>query len=270
MNLSLWVGIIFTAALIPWTISKAGFTASSVDLYGIVLVAGGLFTAMMVNCSFAELWSATRSFLNLFGPSPLPSVERCQEQMTALARKAQREGGLLSLQQDALDFAGGFLHRAIMVAISSGESAETRRIMEEQIRQRRIAKQEDANVFRTMSVLSPMFGLLGTLLGMVRVLQSMSDPIKAAAGMALALSSAFLGIGIANVFCLPVAGKIRLIAMRETMTLDLLLEGVLDIAAGKSPYLVEMHLAAYSQKQRARSGGTALPTETAAAPGTSP
>ena len=147
--------------------------------------------------------------------------------------------------------ADGFLHRAIGVAIATGETADTRRVMEKEVKQLRIGRQEDANVFRTIGTLAPMFGILGTLLGMIQVLGTMSaDPTKVGPSMALALSSAFLGISVANFFCVPVAGHIRLAAMRETMVLELLLEGLLDIAAGKPPYLVEMHMASYSSQRR--------------------
>jgi chemotaxis protein MotA len=250
MDTSLWIGFISIISLVAWAISKAGFTISSTDIYGVILVIGGLVGSMMVNCSISDLSSALRRFVSLFLPSRIPTPDAAIEQIAILSRKAQKEGGILALQSEEIDFANGFLKRAILVAVSTGESAETRRVMETHIRRLRLVRQEDANTFRTMGVLAPMFGLLGTLLGMVRVLQAMSDPLKAAAGMALALSSAFIGITIANAVCVPIAGKIRLNAMRETMVLDLLLEGVLDIAAGKPPYLIELHLSSYSDRRQ--------------------
>ena len=87
---------------------------------------------------------------------------------------------------------------------------------------------------------------------MIRVLGTISEPTKLAPYMALALSSAFLGIALANFVCVPLAGAIRLMSLRETVLLELLLEGVLDIVAGKAPYLVELHLAAYSAQRRAQ------------------
>ena len=272
MNFSFWVGTIGGIVLVRWGIANAGFSsASGSDLRGLVVVVGGLAAAMLINCSFSQLVSAAVRFGSLFMPVRLPSAEDAIAEIVRLSRKAQREGGILSLQNDAREIADGFLHRAITVAIASGESAETRRMMEAEVKNLRINRQEDANVFRTMGVLSPMFGLLGTLLGMINVLESMSDPTKASAAMALALSSAFLGIGFANFVCVPVSGQIRLLSMKETMILEILLEGVLDIAAGKAPYVVELHLASYSQARRRAletgatgggAGGNPAPAET--------
>jgi len=90
-----------------------------------------------------------------------------------------------------------------------------------------------------------MFGLLGTLLGMLKALTAMSDPAKLGPAMALALSSAFIGIGVANFLCIPIAGQIRLLAMRETLLLEMILEGALDIAVNRPAYQVEMRMASY-------------------------
>ncbi len=261
MNISLWIGLVAAAFLVRWGVARAGYLNGSADVEGIIVVLGGLASALLINCSFGQLFAAARSCAKLFLPSSLPAPEDAIVEVIRLARKAHKEGGVLSLQDDAREFAGGFLHRAIVAAIASGEVDETRRIVEAEIRQLRVSRQEEANVFRTAGTLSPMFGLLGTLLGMVKVLGSMSDPVKAGAAMAIALSSAFLGIALSNFLCIPLAGQIRLASMKETMIYELMLEGVLDIASGKAPYVVELHLSAYARDRRAQieAGGAAAP-----------
>ncbi len=90
-----------------------------------------------------------------------------------------------------------------------------------------------------------MFGLMGTLLGMLKVLTNMSEPTKLGPAMALALSSAFIGIGMANLFCVPMAGQIRLLSMRETQALEMIIEGVLAIAVNQPTFQVELRMGAY-------------------------
>lgn len=250
MNIALWLGFVCAVMLLRWAVGGSGLASAFSDFHGVVMVLGGMGSAMLINCSFGQLAGAIGTFIRLFLPSRLPSVDNCIAEVVRLSRLAQREGGILALQGESRDFADGFLHRAIVVAISAAESGETRRIMEAEMKQLRAARQEDANVFRTMGVLAPMFGLLGTLLGMVNLLETMSDPTKAASAMAMALSSAFFGIGIANFVCVPVSGQIRLASIKETLIYEILLDGALDIAAGKAPYLVEMHLASYSRARR--------------------
>ena len=96
-----------------------------------------------------------------------------------------------------------------------------------------------------MGTLAPMFGLLGTLVGMLQVLNSMSEPARLGPAMALALSSAFLGIAIANWVCIPLAGQIRSQAMRETMLYEMIADCVIDISAKLPTFLIELRLSSY-------------------------
>ncbi|MFA6003976.1 MAG: MotA/TolQ/ExbB proton channel family protein [Elusimicrobiota bacterium] len=247
MNLSIWMGVLMAGGALTWSYMRNGGVGSLVTVHGVAIVVGGTFVAMLINSSFQSIVNALGSLFSLFFPPRMPSPEEIVVEMTRLGRKAQTEGGLLAVQRDSVDFAGGFLHRAITVAISAGESNEIRRILETEIRQLRIRRQEDSNLFRTMGTLTPMFGLLGTLLGMIRVLETLSNPEKVGPAMAVALSSAFLGIALANMVCIPIAGQIRVFAMNETLLYEMILEGVLDVASSKPGPIIEMHLLSYAR-----------------------
>ncbi len=249
-------------ALGYYGLSHGGGERSLLNVHGILVVVGGTFVAMIINSPWRTLVNTLGNVVSLFLPVSLPGQEKIITEMSRLARRAQTEGGLLSLQGESRDFAGGFLNRAVNVVIATGESNEARRMLETEIRQLRIRRQEDANLMRTMGTLSPMFGLLGTLLGMVEVLKTVSTPDKVGPAMALALSSAFAGIAMANLICVPLAGQLRLRAITETMLLEMILEGVLDIAAGKPSSLVELHLSSYAQSRRGPAAAPA-PRETA-------
>lgn len=251
MNIGIWLGFAAGAALVAWGVQEAGAGAILFDRHAIVIVLGGTAAAALVLSPLANLWSALRRFMGLFLPQAAPAPEACIDEVVRLARRAHQGGGLLALHREGGDFADGFLRHAILVAIATGESAETRRILEAEVHNIRAEHQEDANIFRTLGLLAPMFGILGTLLGMIRVLSTLSDPSRMAPFMALALSSAFLGIGLANLICVPVASQIRLRAMREVLALEILLEGILDIVIGKAPYSIELHLSSYSRRRRA-------------------
>lgn len=265
MNLGLWVGFVLAALLVGWGMTSSGTPGALLNRHGVLVVLGGTVAATLIAVPLRQLGSAFVRLGGLFLPSPLPSPEEAVAEIVRLARVAQTGGGILALQEEGRELAGGFPYRAISVAIATGESAETRRVLEREIKQTRIGRQEDANVFRTIGVLSPMFGILGTLLGMIEVLGSLSEPAKVGPAMALALSSAFLGIAIANFLCIPIAGQLRLTAMRETLVLEILLEGIVEIAAGKAPYVVELHLSSYLAQRRTDSeAGAGAPGPAAA------
>jgi chemotaxis protein MotA len=107
------------------------------------------------------------------------------------------------------------------------------------------AKQEAnevVNVFRVASVMAPMFGLIGTLVGIIEVLRNITSPEAVGVSMATAITSAFYGITMANLVCVPLAGKLRGLMLKEAEAKGLVAEGYADIVKGEMPLVVEQRL----------------------------
>jgi chemotaxis protein MotA len=232
-------------AVILWGILSSGIADKLVNPHGIVIVLGGTLAATVINTSYHRFFTGLRAFKDIFLASGVPTVDESVRMLVGMSETAQKQGGIMALTNADPAFAGGFLKRAVGVAMISAESRETRAILEEEIRRRRLDVQEDSNFYRTAAVLSPMFGLIGTLFGIIQTLSNISDPAMIGKSMAVAISSAFFGIGLSNLVFVPVANKIRLRAVEETLVLQLILEGVIDIMSGKPPHLIEVHLRGY-------------------------
>lgn len=248
MDIMTIVGFIIGGIVILWGILAAGIGKLFLNWHGIILVIGGTGAAMIINTSGQVFARGLKAFVNIWKTPDMPVPDDCIRTIIRLSETAQKQGGIMALQNVDAAFARGFLRRAITVAMTSGEYKETREILEEEIRRKRIYLQEDSNFYRTMGVLSPMFGLIGTLFGIIQTLAHISDPTKVGTSMAVAISSAFYGIVLSNLVFVPVANKIRLRALEETLALQLILEGVIDIMSGKTPHLIEMHLRGYVEK----------------------
>lgn len=259
MDLSTLLGFVGGLGILLWGIRETGVGQIFLNAHGLVLVLGGSFAAMMINTPLRMLFHAIAAFFKLFLSAKIPPIDTAVAEVVKLAEKARSEGGLLTLQDEGKEMAGGFLNRALNVAISSGEANEARRIIEEEIRQIRLRAIEDQNVWRTWGILAPMFGLLGTLLGIITVLKTMAEPTKVGPAMAVAITSAFYGICLANILCVPVAGKLRIRTNEELLLYLVLLEGTLDILDAKPPYLVEMHLNAYALERKKKLAAEAAP-----------
>lgn len=244
-NLTLWLGLVAAGTIGVWSFLQPGANHSILDVHGLIIVFGGAASAMLISTPASQLFGAARALFWILTPNHLPAPEEVAAEIVRLSRRAHAEGGLLALRGESPEFAGGFLQRAVSAAAACGETDAARHILDLELRRRRVARQEDANVFRTLGTLAPMFGLLGTLLGMLKVLTNMSEPTRLGPAMAMALSSAFIGISLANFLCVPIAGQIRLLAMRETQVLDMIVEGVLAIAMNQPTYQVELKMAAY-------------------------
>lgn len=245
MDMMTIVGFILGGAVIGWGTLSSGVGGNIVNAHGIVIVLGGTLAATIINTSYVRFMAGLKALVDIFSAPKIPGVDETVRTLVGMAETAQKQGGIMALSNADPAFAGGFLKRAIGVAMISAESRETRAILEEEIRRRRLDVQEDSNMYRTAGVLSPMFGLIGTLFGIIQTLSNISDPTAIGRSMAVAITSALFGIGFSNMFCVPVANKIRLRAMEETLVLQMILEGVLDIMAGKTPHLIGMHLRGY-------------------------
>ena len=257
MDIMTIVGFILGAAVMVWGAFSSGVADKILNSHGIIIVLGGTLAATLINTSYVRFAAGLKALIDIFSTPKIPTVEVAVRTLVGMAETAQKQGGIMALSNTDPAFAGGFLKRAVGVAMTSAESRETRDILEEEIRRRRLDVQEDSNLYRTAGVLSPMFGLIGTLFGIIQTLSNISDPTAIGRSMAVAITSALFGIGFSNMFCVPVANKIRLRAMEETLILQLILEGVMDIMAGKTPHLVEIHLRGYQAAEAPRAGGKA-------------
>jgi len=250
MDLMSLIGFTFGGIVILWGIISSGIGMLFINSHGIVLVIGGTLAAIIINTSYENFIRGIKALIKIFKKDNLPSTADCIRMLVSLSDTAQKEGGIMALQNIDPNFARGFLKRAITVAMISGELREVRNILEEEIRRSRLNFQEDSNFYRTMGVLSPMFGLIGTLFGIIQTLSNLSDPQLIAKSMAVAITSAFYGITLSNLIFIPIANKIRILAINETLIFQLIMEGVIDIMSGKPSHLVEMHLKGYLASEK--------------------
>jgi len=249
MDIMSIIGFIVGAIILTWAIFSTTVGSIIFNLHGLVIVIGGTLAATAINTTLKGFVSGFKSFLLIVRKQDIPNIQETMQTIVQLSDTAHREGGIMSLQNVDPVFAGGFLKRAVTVAMTSGQVKETREILEDEIRRKRLAKQENSNFYRTMSILSPMFGLIGTLFGVIQTLNDLSDPTRIGHSMAIAISSALYGIGLADFLFVRVANKVRLKAMQETMILQLILEGVIDIMSAKPPHLIDMHLKGYLSQE---------------------
>lgn len=248
-----WLGFLAAAALVVWSTVDTGLQGVIVNLHGLAMVVGGVACAALVNYPLSDIFRSAGAFLSVLRPPASPTPEQIAAEILRLGEIAHTQGGLLALQEEGKEFAGGFLNRAILVAVATGEDNKARDILDGDIRQGRIGQQEAANFFRTLGTLAPMFGLMGTLFGIIMVLRSMTDPTKVGASMAVAITASLYGIGLANFVCIPIAGNIRVRALRETQVREAIVDGVLEIMSMPSLYHLELRMASYT-RQRAAAG----------------
>ena len=246
MDLMTIIGMLGAVALLLTGIGGGAGLKAFINAHGILIVVGGTFFATMVNSSYKEIRdSLSAAFSLLLKPKHIPP-EDVIPSLTRIATQA-RQKGALSIQDEGRDIGDdGFLSHAIEVCLSTNDEPTARVTLEREINHIRVRHREVGNIFRTAGLLSPMFGLLGTLIGIISVLRNISEPESVGPAMAIAISSAFYGILLANLVFVPGAGKLRTRSIEELLSKEMMMEGLLDaVFSDRIPVVIEMRLLSY-------------------------
>jgi chemotaxis protein MotA len=172
------------------------------------------------------------------------SVDELIKRFTGFANKTRKEG-ILALESEIKDVKDEFLKKGVQLSIDGLEPQEIRDILDTEIDYVRNRHQLGAEVFTTMGTYAPAMGMIGTLIGLVQMLQNMSDPSSIGPAMAVALLTTFYGSIMANICCMPVAGKLRTRSKEEMLVKEMTIQGIISLSNGDNPRILEQKLLAF-------------------------
>jgi chemotaxis protein MotA len=150
-----------------------------------------------------------------------------------------RRQGLLGLEAMLKFEADPFLHKGLQLVIDGSEPDIIRSTLEFDMHAREAADIRAAKVFEGMGIYSPTLGIIGAVLGLMATMQNLDDPSKLGHGIAAAFTATVYGIGLANLFFLPVANKLKLAVHSRSNLCEMQLEGLIAIAQGENPRIIE-------------------------------
>jgi chemotaxis protein MotA len=211
-----------------------------INVQGLMIVVGGTFGCILSNYSFKEVLGAFTILRKAFLHKET-RYNKAIKQLIGLSTKARKEG-ILSLQSAMDNINDEFLVKGIQMAVDGQEPESLKAVLYQEIEKLEERHEDGADIFTTMAAYAPALGMIGTLIGLVQMLQTMEDPSTIGPAMAVALLTTFYGAVIANVVCMPVAGKLRLRSQSEVLLKTLITEGMDSIMAGENPRLMEQKL----------------------------
>jgi chemotaxis protein MotA len=156
-----------------------------------------------------------------------------------------RKQGLLGLEPMILREQDAFVKKALQLVVDGSEPDSISNAMYVELNMREHADTNAAKVFEGMGVYAPTLGIIGAVLGLMSVLQNLADPSKLGHGIAAAFTATVYGIGLANLFFLPVASKLKVIIQRQSQFREMVIDGMLSIAQGENPRSIEAKLQGY-------------------------
>ncbi|HEX4007693.1 MAG TPA: flagellar motor protein [Acidobacteriaceae bacterium] len=208
-----------------------------------MIVFGGTLGAVMLQFPLKTVAAAAQRLVRLFLHSS-DGGEAMLQQIVQFANKARRHG-IVSLDQELPEVQDPFLRQSLMLAVDGTEPAELRRIMEVQIENVSEAEARIPAVFESAGGFSPTIGIIGAVIGLIQVMQHLDHMDQVGRGIAVAFVATIYGVGSANIFFLPAAGKLKQRARDDQRLREMALEGVISIVEGMNPRMIEIKLSSF-------------------------
>jgi chemotaxis protein MotA len=205
-----------------------------------LLVLFGTLGAGIAGCTLADMKSSLAALKSAMGYKATPPAELVPV-VVDLADKARR-GGLLTLEDAVAEMDDEFLKKGVSLAVDGTDAEEIREILEAESMAKRKKAKQDAKFYNDMGGYAPTIGIIGTVMGLVHVLENLSEPDKLGHLIAGAFVATLWGVMTANVVWLPIGSRITRIGDLEAARMEVVIEGVLAVQAGSNPRVVAQRL----------------------------
>jgi chemotaxis protein MotA len=250
MDIATIIGIVLGVALIAGAIMSKTAIATFVDPASIAIVLGGTFAAALISFPLKQVLKIMGVVKKAFLSRPIDPVEYVTT-LTRLAEVARRDG-ILSLESHLNEGQyDEFLTRGLHMAIDGQDPSVIEAALEKEVETVMERHASGKALFDSIGKYAPAFGMIGTLIGLVIMLQNMDDAAALGPAMAVALITTFYGALIANLVAMPIADKLAVRSADEIAARLLVIHGVMSIQAGDNPRIVQQKLMAFlNDRQR--------------------
>lgn len=227
-------------AIIAGQAMEGGNVGSLVQVTAFMIVMGGTISAVMLQSTPKQFMTGVRMLRWVFVPPPF-NHENMIREIISWSQSARR-GGLLSLEGFVNAQRDPFTRKALQMLVDGAEPDTLRAVMEVEISMFEHARRQAARVWEAAGGYAPTLGILGAVLGLIHVMENLSDPSKLGAGIAVAFVATVYGVGSANLWFIPISNKLKNIVASEVAMKELVVEGIVAIANGENPRIIETRL----------------------------
>jgi chemotaxis protein MotA len=228
------------AMIVGGHLAEGGKIGSLLQGAAALMVFGGTLGAVLLSHPLRDVKEAWRSLRDVF-VDDLPPATQVLDVIGRLAIKARKDG-ILSLEDELASIPDPFMRRGLRLAVDGTNPTTLRTMLEAENDGREEFEEGPARVYEAAGGYAPTVGVLGAVLGLIHVMDNLSDPSKLGAGIAVAFVATVYGVGSANLILLPIAAKLRSRALRRARRREVILEGVLAIQEGQNPRVIDQKL----------------------------
>ncbi|QKS28544.1 flagellar motor protein [Accumulibacter sp.] len=230
-------------AIIVGQILEGGHVGSLAQPTAMLIVVGGTLGAVMLQSPYATFVRGMRMIKWIVYPPVINPLQVIQ-QVTGWSQVSRREG-LLALDAVVSELKDDFVRKGLQLLVDGAEPERLREVMDVEISTFEQEMKLAARIWEAAGGYSPTIGILGAVLGLIHVMENLSDPSKLGAGIAVAFVATIYGVGLANLVFLPVASRLKAHINRLVVQREMIVAGLVGIANGDNPRIIESRLRAY-------------------------
>ncbi|MDO8925604.1 MAG: flagellar motor protein [Sideroxyarcus sp.] len=241
-------------------LSLFGILVAVVGILGGQLLEGGSVNVLMQLAAFFIVFGGTIGAVMLQHPArvfvtgmkmaawvfvtPVVDIQKLSYQITAWG-SVSRKDGILALEAQLKNIEDPFVRKGLQLLVDGNSAEKIREIMDIELQSWETVRWQAARVWEAAAGYAPTIGILGAVLGLVHVMQSLGEPAKLGAGIAVAFIATIYGVGSANLLFLPIAGKLKILIQEQVNMREMLIDGLCMIANAENPRFIENKLKGY-------------------------
>jgi len=240
MDIASIIGLLGGLILITTTIVITSDIRAFISVSSFMVTIGGSIASVMVQFPLTDVLKTLKVTKKIF----FNKVEDPQKIITILVKLADvsKREGLLALDDKLQNVEDEFLSNGLILAIDGNDPETIEDLMNSEISSMEERHESVHSVFNALGKFAPAFGMIGTLIGLIAMLQTLEDPTSIGVGMAVALITTFYGAFVANLMFIPMAGKLVKRTADEVLHKRLIITGVLSIQMGENPRIIKTKL----------------------------
>jgi chemotaxis protein MotA len=244
MDILTLLGLILAfGAILGGNALEGGHIGSLIQLTAFIIVLGGTIGAVMVQTPMAVFIRSIRMSAWVVMPPKLGG-DQVIEKIVGWSQIARKDG-LLGLEPLAEGEADQFSKAGLQLLVDGTEPEAIRNILEVEVAAKEHFDTQAAKVYDGLGGYCPTVGIIGAVMGLIHVMQNLSDPSKLGGGIATAFVATIYGVGLANLLFLPMGNKIKSVVHDQTQIRTMAIEGIVSIASGDNPRNIETKLHGY-------------------------
>lgn len=244
MDIAAFLGLIIgIGAVIVGNLIEGGNAGHLIQVAAAMIVFGGTFGATLLSFSAKDVLNAFKSLGMVFG-GRTDNPQQIMTEILAILVKV-RKMGLIAMESEINKINNPFFKRGLSLVVDGMSPATLKDVLYQEISTYEEKVKKASKVFESAGGYAPTIGIIGAVLGLIQVMQDVSDPSKIGSGIAVAFVATVYGVGSANLLFLPIAKKIINRLHEEISLRELIIEGIIGIESGVNPYFLKTRLNAF-------------------------